>query len=129
MIFQEKIKKLRNYLFGFEDVVFSICYGDYLKDIGYKNSKLGLAIYFKDKKSYKELVKQLGFIASKFYENIELISLNDRLESYSPVFIMNLLNTGATLFVKNQKLFDVWSVNVLNYYYDTSKVREKFYYV
>ena len=129
MIFQEKIKKLRNYLFGFEDVVFSICYGDYLKDIGYKISKLGLAIYFKDKKSFKELIELLGFIASKFYENIELIYLNEKLESYSPVFLMNLLDTGATLFVKNQKLLDKWSVNVINYYYDTSKVREKFYYV
>lgn len=129
MIFQEKIKKLRNYFFGFEDVVFVICYGDYLRDIGYKNSKLGLAIYFKEKKSYKELIELLGFIASKFYENIELISLNDTLGSYSPVLFINILNTGATLFVKNQKLFDAWSVNVLNYYYDTSKAREKFYYV
>lgn len=127
MIFQEKIKKLRNYLFGFEDVIFAICFGDYLKEIGYKNAKLGLAIYYQNKKSYKELLEFLGFIASKFYENIELISLNEPLEKHSPVILYDLLNTGVLLFVKNQRLYDEWITQVHNYYFDTIELRERLY--
>jgi len=127
MIFQEKIKKLRNYLFNFEDVIFSICFGDYLKEIGYKNSKLGIALYFKERKSYRELIEFLGFIASKFYENIELVSLNEPLERYSPSFLFSLLNNGASLFIKNQKLYDIWICKAINYYFDTDKIREKLY--
>lgn len=127
MIFQEKIKKLRNFLFGFEEIVFSICFGDYLEEIGYKNAKLGIAIYFKNKKSFKELVKFLGFIASKFYENIEFIPLNECMERYSSPFLFELLNKGVILFVKNQEIYDKWALGVFNYYFDTEKIRNKFY--
>ncbi len=127
MVFQEKIKKLRNFLFGFEEIVFSICFGDYLKEIGYKNSKLGIAIYFNNKKSFKESVRFLSFIASKFYENIEFVSLNERIEKYSSPFLFELLNKGVILFVKNQEIYDKWALGVFNYYFDTEKIRNKFY--
>jgi len=127
MVFQEKIKKLRNFLFGFEEIVFSICFGDYLKEIGYKNSKLGIAIYFNNKKSFKESVRFLGFMASKFYENIEFVSLNERIEKYSSPFLFELLNKGVILFVKNQEIYDKWALSVFNYYFDVEKIRNKFY--
>lgn len=127
MVFQEKIKKVKNYLFGFEEILFSICFGDYLKEIGYKNSKLGIAVYFSKENSFEELSYFHGLMASKFYENIQIVSLNDKQTKYSPPFLFEILNDGVVLFIKNQKIYDKWSLNVFNYYFDTEKLRNKLY--
>jgi hypothetical protein len=124
---QEKIKKIKNYLFSYEEVIFAYCYGDYLKEIGYKNAKLDVAIYFDKSISFTEYINYLGKLSSKFYENLNLDILSNDINSMNPIFLYDLFSNGELLFIKNQKIYDLWSVSVINNYINTETIREKVY--
>jgi hypothetical protein len=124
---KEKIKKIKNYLFSNEEIIFAYCYGDYLKEIGYKNAKLCIALYFDKEISFTEYIFYLGLISSKFYENLNLDILNNDINNMNSVFLYDLLSNGEILFIKNQKIFDLWTVNVINNYINAEMIREKIY--
>jgi hypothetical protein len=124
---QEKIKKIKNYLFSNEEVIFAYCYGDYLQETGYKNARLSVGVYFDKKVSFNDHLNYLSVISSKFYENLSLDILNNDIEEMNPVFLYDLVLNGELLFIKNQKIYDLWLVDVLNFYIDTETIREKVY--
>jgi len=123
-MFQEKIKKIRNYLFSDENVVFAYCFGDYLKDIGYKNAILHVALYMNKKISFSEIISIQGLLSSKFYENLNLEILSNDIDRMNPILLYELLSDGLILFIKNQKIYDLWIIGALNYLFDTRQIRE-----
>jgi len=123
----EKIKKIRNFLFSDENIIFVFCHGDFMENTGYKNSILYLSIYYNRELSFKEIIDLHALLSSKFYENLNLNIISNETGLFNPVLLHEILLNGYILFIKNQKIYDQWIIKAYNYFFDTIQIREKIY--